>query len=75
MKKQGNDTIRYMELNGWRRVSDGGTAGIYSNGKLFVMCNGIEWFASSTPDASWRYAKGFSNMLPAFKFADRLCVK
>ena len=59
-----------MEAKGWSRIANGGTAGVYSNGKLFVMCNGTEWFVSRTPDASERYAKGWANMLPAMKFAD-----
>jgi hypothetical protein len=70
MKKQGKEVARYMEQHGWKRIANGGTAGVYSNDKLYVMCNGTEWFASKTPDASERYAKGFANMLPAFKFAD-----
>lgn len=65
-----NETTKYMDANGWVRQSDGGTAGIYTNGSLFVMCNGTEWFASKTPDASERWAKGWANMLPAMKFAD-----
>ena len=65
-----NKTTEYMSANNWTRISDGGTAGIYSNGKLFVMCNGSEWFASRTPDASGRWANSWANMLPAMKFAD-----
>lgn len=65
-----NDTKKYMAKNGWSRIADGGTAGIYSNGDLFVMCNGAEWFASKTPSAAGRWAKGWANMLPAMKFAD-----
>ena len=65
-----NDTTRYMSAHGWTRYSDGGSAGIYTNGRVFVMCNGTQWFASKSPDASERWAKGWANMLPAMKFAD-----
>ena len=68
MKK--NETMAYMGEHGWSRVAEGGTAGIYSNGKLYVLCNGTEWFVSRTPNASERYAKGWATMLPAMKFAD-----
>lgn len=70
MKKQGNEVTRYMDEHGWKRYSDGGTAGIYTNGTLFVMCNGTEWFASKSPDSQWRWHKGWSNIGPAMKFAD-----
>lgn len=65
-----NETQAYMEAHNWTRRSNGGTSYIYTNGSLFVMCNGMEWFASRTPDASERWAKGWANMLPAMKFAD-----
>lgn len=65
-----NETTKYMNVNGWTRHGDGGTAGIYTNGNLFVMCNGTEWFASKTPNESERWAKGWATMLPAMKFAD-----
>lgn len=68
--KQENEVTRYMDEHGWKRRSDGGTVGIYTNGKLFVFCNGMEYIISKTPDASGRYAKGFKSMLPAFKYAD-----
>lgn len=68
MKK--NETIAYMEQHNWEKVGELGTAGLYSNGKLFVMCNGTEWFASKTPDASGRWARGWKSMLPAMRFAD-----
>lgn len=70
MKKNRNETSMYMEEHKWTYYSDGGTAGIYTNGTLYVMCNGAVWFASKTPDASERWAKGWKNMLPAMKFAD-----
>lgn len=73
--KKTNETTSYMTAHNWTRHSDGGTAGIYTNGSLFVMCNGSEWFASRTPDASERWAKGWVNMLPAMKFADTKSVK
>lgn len=69
MKKK-NETLAYMEEHNWKRYSDGGTAGVYTNGKLFAMCNGIHWFASRTPNAGERWAKGWANMVPAMKFAD-----
>jgi hypothetical protein len=70
-----NKTTIYMKEHGWVRVADGGTAGVYSNGKMYVMCNGMEWFASRTANASERYARGWANMLPAMKFADAKAVK
>lgn len=68
-----NETMDYMTAHGWRRIGEGGTAGVYSNGKVFVLCNGTEWFASRTPDASERWSKGFANMLPAMKYGDGKC--
>ena len=70
MKIYGNECNNYMDEHNWIRVSDGGTCGIYSNGTLFVMCNGSEWFASKTPDAGERWSKGWASMLPAMRFAD-----
>jgi len=70
MKKRKNETLAYMDTKNWVRISNGGTAGIFTNGTLYVMCNGMEWFVSRTPNANERYAKGWATMLPAMKFAD-----
>lgn len=68
--KAKSEAQAYSDSHGWKKVGDKGTAGLYSNGTLFVMCNGTEWFASKTPDASGRWAKGWANILPAMRFAD-----
>lgn len=68
--KAKSEAQAYIDSHGWKKVGDKGTAGLYSNGTMFVMCNGTEWFASKTPDASERWVKGWATMLPAMKFAD-----
>lgn len=68
--KAKSEAQAYSDSHGWKKVGDKGAAGLYSNGTLFVMCNGTEWFASKTPDASGRWAKGWANILPAMRFAD-----
>lgn len=68
--KAKSEAQAYSDSHGWKKVGDKGTAGLYSNGTVFVMCNGTEWFASKTPDASGRWAKGWANILPAMRFAD-----
>lgn len=60
----------YMKEHGWEKFSDAGTAGCYTNGNLFVYCDGTGWITSKTPDGSKRYAKQFAKMITAFKFAD-----
>lgn len=70
MKKQGNEITRYMDGHGWKKISDGGTAGIYSNGTLYVFSDGTGWIASKSPDQQWRWARYFGDMLKAMQFAD-----
>lgn len=68
MKKQENETTRYMNEHGWTDCAD--KHNMYTNGSLFVFCVPDEWIISKTPDQSERYAKSYKNMLSAFKFAD-----
>ncbi len=68
MKTQGNETTRYMDINGWHHMEE--NRRIYTNGKLFVFCTGDELVISRTPEQSERYSKSYKNMLSAFKFAD-----
>lgn len=70
MKKQGNEITRYMDEHGWKKAADGGTAGVYSNGTLYVFSDGTGWIASKTPDQQGRWAKYFDGILKAMQFAD-----
>lgn len=65
-----NKTQSYMNEHGWTRVGEGGLAGVYSNGTLYVLCDGCGWFASRTPNHYGGWARSYANMLPAMKFAD-----
>lgn len=69
---RGNEVTRYMDAHNWKRISNGGACGIYSNGKLYVFCGGDGWIISKTPNQGERYARSYSNMLSAFRYADSI---
>lgn len=65
-----NEVTAYMKEHGWEQCGRAGTSYLYTNGELFVFCNGDGWIISKTPNAGERYAKSYKTMLSAFKFAD-----
>ena len=64
-----NDLVKWMDTHGWHNYQPGNSY-IKTNGKLFVLCDGTQWFASRTPDQSERWAEGWASMEPALKFAE-----